>query len=72
MRKKRFTRKKQIVYEKRRLVEYYKIADKLRNLDIMTVVKCTYDGRTFVMLNGKFTKKDLPNYVMPFQISTQE
>ena len=27
MRKKRFTRKKQVVYEKRRLIEYYKIAD---------------------------------------------
>ena len=50
MRKKRFTRKKQVVYEKRRLVEYYKIADKLDNLDNIPVVKCTYGGKTFVML----------------------
>ena len=33
MRKKRFTRKKQVVYEKRRLIEYYKIADILHKLD---------------------------------------
>ena len=67
MRKKRFTRKNQVVYEKRRLVEYYKIADKLNMLDSIPVVKCTYSGRTFVMNNGSFAKKSLPNYVMPFQ-----
>ena len=69
MRKKRFTRKRQVVYEKRRLVEYYKIADKLYRLKSMPVVKCTYGGKTYVMYNGKFTKKSLPNYVMPFQLA---
>ena len=68
MRKKRFTRKKQVVYEKRRLIEYYKIADKLNKMESMPVVKCTYSGKTYVMHNGKFTKKSLPNYIMPFQI----
>lgn len=67
MRKKRFTRKKQVIYEKRRLIEYYKIADKLHNLEIIPVVKCTYGGKTYVMSNGKFTKKSLPTFVMPFQ-----
>lgn len=67
MRKKRFTRKKVVVYEKRRLFEYYKIADKLNKLESVPVVKCTYGGRIFVMNNGKFKKKDLPNYPMPFQ-----
>ena len=66
MRKKRFTRKKQVIYEKRRLVEYYKIADKLNRLDSIPIVKCTYTGSTFLMRNGKFIKKSLPNYVMPF------
>jgi Holliday junction resolvase len=66
MRKKRFTRKKHIVYEKRRLVEYYKIADKLNLLESKPVVKCTYSGRTFVMNNGSFARKGLPNFVMPF------
>jgi Holliday junction resolvase len=69
MRKKRFTRKKQIVYEKRRLIEYYKIADKLNNLNNVPVVKCTYSGKTYVMHDGKFIKKSLPNYIMPFQIT---
>ena len=35
MTKKRFTRKKQVVYEKRRLIEYYKIADILHKVDSM-------------------------------------
>jgi Holliday junction resolvase len=69
MRKKRFTRKKEVVYEKRRLIEYYKIADKLNKFESIPIVKCTYDGRTYVMLNGKFTKKNLPSYVMPFRVS---
>jgi Holliday junction resolvase len=69
MRKKRFTRKKEVIYEKRRLVEYYKIADKLNRLKSIPVVKCTYGGNTFVMHNGKFIKKSLPNYVMPFNIA---
>jgi Holliday junction resolvase len=69
MRKKRFTRKKEVVYEKRRLIEYYKIADELNKFESIPIVKCTYDGRTYVMLNGKFTKKNLPSYVMPFRIS---
>ena len=67
MRKKRFTRKKQVIYEKRRLAEHYKIADKLNKLESIPVVKCTYLGKTYVMLNGSFTAKNLPNYIMPFQ-----
>jgi Holliday junction resolvase len=69
MRKKRFTRKKRVVYEKRRLIEYYKIADRLNKLGSIPVVKCTYNGKTYVMHNGKFTKKNLPNYIMPFQVT---
>ena len=71
MRKKRFTRKKEVIYEKRRLVEYYKIADRLHNLENIPIVKCTYGGKTYVMSNGKFTKKSLPTFVMPFQNETQ-
>jgi Holliday junction resolvase len=69
MRKKRFTRKKQVVYEKRRLIEYYKVADKLNKSEIIPAVKCTYTGKTYVIHNGKFAKKSLPNYIMPFQIA---
>ena len=71
MRKKRFTRKNQVIYEKRRLIEYYKVADVLHKLDSIPVVKCTYGGKIFVMYNGKFTKKSLPTYVMPFQNSSR-
>jgi Holliday junction resolvase len=67
MRKKRFIRKDGVIYEKRKLTEYYKIADKLNKLESIPIVKCTYSGKTHVMRNGKFTKKSLPNYVMPFQ-----
>lgn len=69
MRKKRFTRKKEVVYEKRRLIEYYKIADNLNKFESVPVLKCTYSGKTYVMSNGKFAVKNLPNYVMPFQDS---
>jgi Holliday junction resolvase len=72
MRKKRFTRKKQVIYEKRKLIEYYKIADKLHKLDRIPIVKCTYGGKTYVMFNGKFTKKSLPTYTMPFQNGRRE
>lgn len=68
MRKKRFTRKKKVVYENRKLVEHYKIADRLNRPGSIPLVKCTYSGSTFVMHNGKFIKKTLPDYVMPFNI----
>jgi Holliday junction resolvase len=72
MRKKRFTRNRQVVYEKRRLVEYYKIADKLDRLGTMPIVKCSYSGATFVMNNGKFTQRSLPSYIMPFNIKIKK
>lgn len=67
MRKKRFRRKKEVIYEKRRLIEYYKIADKLNKLESIPIVKCTYLGKIYVMHNGSFAVKNLPNYAMPFQ-----
>jgi Holliday junction resolvase len=66
MRKKRFARKNQVIYEKRKLIEYYKIADSLYRLST-PIVKCTYVGKTYVLNNGRFTVKNLPKYVMPFQ-----
>jgi Holliday junction resolvase len=72
MRKKRYTRKKQVVYEKRKLIEYYKIADKLYKMPDIPVIKCTYSGKIYVTCNGKFARKSLPNYAMPFKISQRE
>jgi Holliday junction resolvase len=71
MRKKRLIRKNLVVYEKRKLIEYYKIADKLHKADNIPFVKCTYSGKTYVMSNGKFANKNLPDYVMPFQRNTE-
>ena len=63
MRKKRFARKNLVVYEKRKLIEYYKIADKLHKSDNIPFVKCRYSGKTYVMSNGKFANKNLPDYI---------
>jgi hypothetical protein len=57
---------KGIVYEKRKLLEYYKIADRLNRYESIPIVKCTYGGNTYVMSDGRFVMKSLPNYVMPF------
>lgn len=72
MRKKRLTRKNLVIYEKRKLIEYYKIADKLHKSDNIPFVKCTYSGKTYVMSNGKFSHKNLPDYIMPFQNGGRE
>lgn len=74
MSKKRFTRKKQRVYENRELREYYKIAD----LDMIAnpngtlpTVKCNYDGTTEVIQTsaGSTYTVDmkLKDYDMPFK-----
>ncbi|AIF84677.1 Holliday junction resolvase [Candidatus Nitrososphaera evergladensis SR1] len=67
MSKKRFRRKNATVYEQRKLAEYYKVADALASMKPLPVVKCTYDGRTFAMLDGKTVELNLPDLPMPFQ-----
>ena len=66
MRKKRFKRKGQVVYEHRKLIEHYKIADIFDNMDDIAAVKCTYEGKIFVIQGGKSKRLNLPDYVMPF------
>ncbi|MGH9991520.1 MAG: resolvase [Nitrososphaera sp.] len=68
MSKKRFRRKNETVYESRKLLEYYKIADVAENMKTLPIIKCTYEGKTYaIQRNGKTNLLDLPNYVMPFQ-----
>jgi Holliday junction resolvase len=67
MSKKRFRRKSKVVYEQRKLVEYYKVADGLAGAGPPQAVKCTYDGRTFAMLGGKTVELALPDLPMPFR-----
>jgi Holliday junction resolvase len=67
MRKKRFKRKGKIVYEQRKLLEYYKVADKLDKINNIMMIKCTYEGKMFFIRGSQCIKLNLPNYTMPFQ-----
>ncbi len=68
MGKKRFRRKNETVYESRRLIEYYKVADIVVGMKTLPIIKCTYDGKTYAIFrNNKTVPLDLPDYSMPFQ-----
>lgn len=68
MSKKRFRRKNQTVYETRKLVEYYKVADVVASMKNLPIIKCTYDGRTYAIYKNRRTMAlDLADYEMPFQ-----
>jgi Holliday junction resolvase len=67
MGKKRFRRKNETVYENRRLIEYYKVADIVVGMKALPIVKCTYDGKTYaIFTNNKTVPLDMPDYSMPF------
>jgi Holliday junction resolvase len=67
MGKKRFRRKKETVYESRRLMEYYKVADIVTGMKTLPIIKCTYDGKTYAIFSNKTMPLELPDYNMPFQ-----
>lgn len=67
MSKKRFRRKNETVYESRKLLEYYKVADVVADMDVVPIIKCTYDGRTFALHENKTITLNLPDYFMPFR-----
>jgi Holliday junction resolvase len=73
MNKKRFKRKNKTVYESRKLVEYYKIADLVldSSCNDLPIIKCTYDGKTYALNKNKTVPLDLPSYGMPFQKTAQ-
>ena len=66
MGKKRFRRKNETVYESRRLMEYYKVADIVTGMKILPIIKCTYDGKTYAIFSNKAMPLELPDYNMPF------
>jgi Holliday junction resolvase len=67
MNKKRFRRKNQTVYESRKLVEYYKVADVVTGMKVLpTIIKCTYDGKTSAILRNRRIRLEMPDYTMPF------
>ena len=58
------------VYESRKLLEYYKVADAVSSMKVLPIIiKCTYDGRTYAIYKTKTVRLDLPEYLMPFQKS---
>lgn len=67
MSKKRFRRKNETVYESRKLLEYYKVADVVADMNTIPIIKCTYDGKTYAIHKNKTVALDLPDYSMPFQ-----
>ncbi|HET6730609.1 MAG TPA: hypothetical protein VFH04_03330 [Nitrososphaeraceae archaeon] len=69
MKKKRYRRNGQTVYEPRKLVEYYKSVEKIKNIDAIDMIKCTYDGKTFEFRNEQFVESNLPEFPMPFTLS---
>ena len=66
MGKKRFRRKNETVYESRRLIEYYKVADVVVSMKALPIVKCTYDGKTSAIVKNKSISLKMPDYAMPF------
>ena len=71
MSKKRFRRKNKTVYENRKLVEYYKVADVIAEMSVMPIIKCTYGGSTYAIYKNKTMDLNLPDYSMPFHKTAQ-
>jgi len=67
MRKKRIQFNGEKIYTRRKLLEYYKIADKYANRNPLPNIRCTYDGRTYEIGGNKPKVCHLENYLMPFQ-----
>lgn len=62
---KRRTRNSESAYEYREIHEYYKVANDLFKKRIPTV-RCSYDGRTFIIVDEVAKHMKLPDYAMPF------
>lgn len=67
MSKKRFRRKQKTVYEGRKLLEYYKVADVVADMSVLPIIKFTYDGSTYAIHKNRTVALNLPDYSMPFQ-----
>lgn len=69
MKKKRYRRRGQVVYEPRKLMEYYKSIEKLEDVESINMIKCTYEGKTFELRNERFVESKLTEFPMPFRSS---
>lgn len=66
MQKRRIIEEGKTAYRHRKLQEYYKIADKYSRVKNLPAIKCTYDGRTYELMNSQTRSCTLKDYVMPF------
>lgn len=66
MRKRRVREEGRTVYARRKLQEYYKIADRYSKTKDLPIIKCTYDGSTYEIKNDQTRKIYLKDYLMPF------
>jgi Holliday junction resolvase len=66
MQKKRIREEGKTIYIYRKLLEYYKIADKYSRMKALPIIKCTYDGRTYEIRNSQTIRCNLKDYIMPF------
>src|SRR6185295_12670810 len=53
MQKKRIREEGRTVYTRRKLLEYYKIADRYSKIKDLPIIKCTYDGSTYEIRNDQ-------------------
>jgi hypothetical protein len=67
LRKKRIKINNKSSYEKRKLVEYYKIIEPIWKKGRIPQIKCNYDGKTFLITNQGSIEINFCNYKMPFQ-----
>ena len=66
MKIKSYVTKGQTVYEPRELVEYYKSIEKVGNIEDISMIKCTYNGKTYELRNERFVESNLSEFPMPF------
>ena len=66
MQKRRIREEGKTIYIHRKLLEYYKIADKYSRMKGLPIIKCTYDGRTYEIRNSQTIRCNLKDYIMPF------
>lgn len=67
MRKKRQMIKGELIYQPRKIKEYYKIIRFKKKVPTkFPIIKCNYNGDTFVIYENKIKKVRLKNFNMPF------
>ena len=67
LRKKRIKINNELSYEKRKLVEYYKIIEPIWKKGKTPQIKCNYNGRTFLITSNGSIEINFSDYKMHFQ-----